>query len=126
MNAQVYVILAIIFVIIIAVFAVINVDPVAVNYLFWTQESPLILVILFSVLMGGLITAAVGAIRLYRAHHEVKKLRTENERLKKRMAANGMTDELDNENGRNDKKDYQESRKEMRVERRNAKRTDKE
>lgn len=47
MNAQVYVILAIIFVIIIAVFAVINVDPVAVNYLFWTQESPLILVILF-------------------------------------------------------------------------------
>lgn len=72
MNAQVYVILAIIFVIIIAVFAVINVDPVAVNYLFWTQESPLILVILFSVLMGGLITAAVGAIRLYRAHHEVK------------------------------------------------------
>ncbi|MDM8100435.1 MULTISPECIES: LapA family protein [Oceanobacillus] len=126
MNAQVYVILAIIFVIIIAVFAVINVDPVAVNYLFWTQESPLILVILFSVLMGGLITAAVGAIRLYRAHQEVKKLRTENERLKKRMAANGMTDELDNENGRNDKKDYQESRKEMRVERRNAKRTDKE
>ncbi|GIO17084.1 hypothetical protein J18TS1_01840 [Oceanobacillus oncorhynchi subsp. incaldanensis] len=126
MNAQVYVILAIIFVIIIAVFAVINVDPVAVNYLFWTQESPLILVILFSVLMGGLITAAVGAIRLYRAHHEVKKLRTENERLKKRMAANGMTDELDNENGRNGKKDYQESRKEMRVERRNAKRTDKE
>lgn len=76
--------------------------------------------------MGGLITAAVGAIRLYRAHHEVKKLRTENERLKKRMAAHGMTDELDNENGRSDKKDYQESRKEMRVERRNAKRTDKE
>lgn len=126
MNAQVYVILAIIFVIIIAVFAVINVDPVAVNYLFWTQESPLILVILFSVLMGGLITAAVGAIRLYRAHHEVKKLRTENDRLKKRMAAHGMTDELDKENGRNDKEDSNESRKEMRQERRKAKRTDKE
>lgn len=73
MNGQVYVILAIIFVIIIAVFAVINVEPVAVDYLFWTADSPLILVILFSVLMGGLITAAVGAIRLYRAHHEIKK-----------------------------------------------------
>lgn len=93
MNGQVYVILTIIFVIIIAVFAVINVDPVAVDYLFWTADSPLILVILFSVLMGGLITAAVGAIRLYRAHHEIKKLRTENERLKKRMAAHGIKDE---------------------------------
>ncbi|MFD1413982.1 LapA family protein [Oceanobacillus jeddahense] len=126
MNGQVYVILAIIFVIIIAVFAVINVDPVAVNYLFWTQESPLILVILFSVLMGGLITAAVGAIRLYRAHHELKKLRTENERLKKRMAAYGLTDELNQENNANEKEDKKESREEMRRERRNTKRTNKE
>ncbi|WP_080874258.1 LapA family protein [Oceanobacillus timonensis] len=125
MNGQVYVILAIIFVIIVAVFAVINVDPVAVDYLFWTTDSPLILVILFSVLMGGLITAAVGAIRLYRAYHEVKKLRTENERLKKRLVAHGITDEQVKENT-NGKEDTATSRKEKRNEGRQAKRTDKE
>ncbi len=120
MNGQVYVILAIIFVIIIAVFAVINVEPVAVDYLFWTADSPLILVILFSVLMGGLITAAVGAIRLYRAHHEIKKLRTENERLKKRMAAHGITDVQWKEENK------KESRKEMRQEAKQAKKSNKE
>ncbi|GIO21813.1 lipopolysaccharide assembly LapA domain-containing protein [Oceanobacillus sp. J11TS1] len=120
MNGQIYVILAIIFVIIIAVFAVINVDPVAVNYLFWTQESPLILVILFSVLMGGLITAAVGAIRLYRAHNEIKKLRTENDRLKKRLEAHGITNGLDEEQSK------KESRRALRHETKQAKRTNKE
>ncbi|MFD1065363.1 LapA family protein [Oceanobacillus locisalsi] len=124
MNGQVYVILAIIFVIIIAVFAVINVDPVAVDYLFWTADSPLILVILFSVLMGGLITAAVGAIRLYRAHHEAKKLRSENDRLKKRLAAHGITDEQTEKN--NNRKEEATSRKEKRNEDKQTKRTNKE
>ncbi|WP_152654732.1 lipopolysaccharide assembly LapA domain-containing protein [Oceanobacillus sp. CFH 90083] len=120
MNGQVYVILAIIFVIIIAVFAVINVDPVTVNYLFWETESPLILVILFSVLMGGLITAAVGALRLYRAHHDVKKLSTENERLKKRMAAHGIMDE------QNEEENKKETRKKLRQEAKQAQKADKE
>ena len=75
MKGQSYVILAIIFVIIVAVFAVTNVDAVEVNYLFWSAESPLILIILFSVLIGGIITAAVGALKMYQLQREKKTLK---------------------------------------------------
>ncbi len=81
MRGQSYVILAIIFIIIIAVFAVTNVEPVEVNYLFWRGESPLILVVLFSVLMGGIITAAVGSLKIFRLQREKKALIKENEHL---------------------------------------------
>ncbi|MFC4022669.1 lipopolysaccharide assembly LapA domain-containing protein [Oceanobacillus longus] len=90
MKGQTYVILAIILVIIVAIFAVINVDPVEVNYLFVTQESPLILVILFSVLMGGIITASVGTMRIYRLQREIKLLKTENVTLSQRLDENGI------------------------------------
>lgn len=81
MKGQSYVIFAIIFVIIVAIFAVINVEPVEVDYLFGTGEAPLIFVILFSVLMGGIITAAVGILRVFRLQRENKTLRKENEQL---------------------------------------------
>ncbi|MBP2077471.1 LapA family protein [Oceanobacillus polygoni] len=90
-KGQTYVILSIIFVIIVAVFAVTNVDSVEVNYLFWTQESPLILVILFSVLMGGIITASVGAIRIYRLQREAKRLKVENTKLITKLEENGLS-----------------------------------
>ncbi|MGJ9457074.1 LapA family protein [Oceanobacillus sp. CF4.6] len=90
MKGQTYVILAIILVIIVAIFAVINVDPVEVNYLFLTQESPLILVILFSVLMGGIITASVGAMRIYRLQREIKLLKAENVTLSQSLDENGI------------------------------------
>lgn len=81
MKGQTYVIFAIVFVIIVAIFAVINVDPVEVNYLFGTGEAPLIFVILFSVLMGGIITAAVGILKVFRLQREIKALRKENKQL---------------------------------------------
>ena len=55
MNYQGYAILSLIFVIIIAVFAVANIDPVPVNYLFGVAQWPLILVILGSAVLGFLI-----------------------------------------------------------------------
>lgn len=82
MRGQTYVIFAIIFVIIVAIFAVINVEPVEVNYLFGTGVAPLIFVILFSVLMGGIITAAVGIVKVFRLQRENKALRKENDQLK--------------------------------------------
>ena len=82
MKGQSYVILAIILVIIIAVFAVINVSPVEVNYLFWKMESPLILVILFSVLMGGLITGAAGMVKIFRLQRDIRALKEENKQMK--------------------------------------------
>lgn len=90
MKGQTYVILAIILTIIIAIFAVINVDSVEVNYLFWTAESPLILVILFSVLMGGIIAAIAGMVRIFRIQRELKQVHLENSKMRKEMEKNGL------------------------------------
>ncbi|MDX8047680.1 lipopolysaccharide assembly protein LapA domain-containing protein [Gracilibacillus sp. S3-1-1] len=72
MKGQTYIILAVVFAVIIAVFAVINVDPVEVNFLFGAGHAPLILVILFSVLMGAVITAAVSIFRIMHLQRELK------------------------------------------------------
>lgn len=53
MNKQWTIIFALLFTLIVAIFAVINVRAVEVDYLFGTAEWPLILVILGSVLIGG-------------------------------------------------------------------------
>lgn len=90
MRGQSYAILAIIFVIIIAVFAVINVEPVEVNYLFDTGQAPLILVILFSVLMGGIITAAVGLVKIIHLQREKKSLRHENNQMKETLKKHNL------------------------------------
>ncbi|WP_156291168.1 LapA family protein [Oceanobacillus salinisoli] len=95
MKGQSYVILAIIFVIIVALFAVMNVEAVEVNYLFWSGESPLILVILFSVLMGGIITATVGAIKFYQFQKQLKQLNTENREMKKILEENNLLENIE-------------------------------
>lgn len=81
MKGQTYVIFSIVLIILVAVFAVTNVDAVEVNYLFWVVESPLILVILFSVLMGGLLVAAGGSVRLFQLKRENKELRKQLEQI---------------------------------------------
>lgn len=63
MRGQAYVISTIVIVILISIFAIVNIEPVEVNYIFWKGHSPLILVILGSVLMGGLVTAFSGTIK---------------------------------------------------------------
>ncbi|MDY0408561.1 lipopolysaccharide assembly LapA domain-containing protein [Virgibacillus soli] len=85
MKGQVYIITAIVLTILIAVFAVINVAPVEVNYFFWTTTSPLILVILFSVLMGGVITGAFGMIKVFQLNRQIKTLKKENNMLQQAL-----------------------------------------
>lgn len=92
MKGQTYIILALLFALVIAVFAVINVDPVQVNFLFGSGEAPLILVILLSVLLGGLVTASVGAVRYFR-------LKRENRSLKHQLDQNGKAEAFSNEKG---------------------------
>ncbi|TYR76795.1 DUF1049 domain-containing protein [Rossellomorea vietnamensis] len=82
MKIQWNLILGLIFALIVAIFAVINVDPVRVNYLFGEAQWPLILVIIGSVLMGGLIVGSVGLFRLYVIQRKLKALQKENDRLK--------------------------------------------
>lgn len=90
MKGQSYVILAIILVIVVAIFAVTNVEVVEVNYLFWSGRLPLILIILFSVLMGGIITFAVGVRKMFRLQREVKKLKDSNGKMEKTLQENGL------------------------------------
>ncbi|MGP4107162.1 LapA family protein [Virgibacillus sp. L01] len=104
MRGQSYVILAIIFVIIVAVFAIINVDPVEVNYLFGSGEAPLILVILFSVLMGGIITASVGLMKMIHLQRERKSLLAENNQLKESAEANQPYEDDNNQDNLDEEK----------------------
>ncbi len=97
-------ILAIIFVIIVAVFAIINVDPVEVNYLFGSGEAPLILVILFSVLMGGIITASVGLMKMIHLQRERKSLLAENKQLKESTGENQPIEDDNNQENLDEEK----------------------
>ncbi|MYL29032.1 DUF1049 domain-containing protein [Halobacillus halophilus] len=100
MKGQTYIISALIFAVVIAVFAVINVENVEVNYLFGTGEAPLILVILVSVLLGGLATASVGAVRYFRLRRENRSLQEklqayEKESGEKMEPVSGTSEEAD-------------------------------
>lgn len=77
MKYQWLVLLGLIFAVIIAVFAVVNVDDVPVNYVFGEAQWPLILVILASALLGFLLSGIVGIIRTYTLQRKVKALQKE-------------------------------------------------
>lgn len=85
MKRQWNLLFTIIFALIIAVFAVINVDPVEVDYLFGTAEWPLVLIILGSVLMGGLIIASAGVVRILSIKSKLKVAEKENVKLKEEL-----------------------------------------
>ena len=82
MKSQVYIISALVFALLIAVFAVINVEPVSVNYLFVTTDSPLIIVILSSALFGSLMTGGFSIYHLIKLRKHMKLLEKENRNLK--------------------------------------------
>ncbi|PWA10740.1 DUF1049 domain-containing protein [Pueribacillus theae] len=88
MKGQIGFILALVFAVLIAIFAVLNVEAVEVNYGFAKTESPLVLLILGSVLMGGVIVSLFGAVRMYRLKRQVKELERENESLKTNSGTN--------------------------------------
>ncbi|AFC28789.1 hypothetical protein PM3016_1885 [Paenibacillus mucilaginosus 3016] len=74
MKAQWILILTLLFALVTAVFAVINVDPVRVKYVFGERDIPLILVILGSVLLGGLITGFIGLFRQFKLKRQIRLL----------------------------------------------------
>ncbi len=94
MKNQAYVILLLVVLIIISIFAVTNVGIVQVNYFFWSGESPLILVILFSVLMGGMITAITGSVKFFQMQREIKHLHQQNEKLTRVLEKHHLIEEL--------------------------------
>ena len=101
MKTQSALLLVILFALVVAVFAVINVDPVKVNYVFGQSEWPLILVIIVSILMGGLIS---GLLSLFRTLclklqnnvliHQIEKLKEELHDLKAERRGNTPADQV--------------------------------
>lgn len=77
MKQQTWIILTLLFALIIAVFAVINVEPVQVDFLFVQTDAPLILVILLSALLGCLAVASVTYAKFYQLKKEIRQLKKE-------------------------------------------------
>ncbi|HSP21770.1 MAG TPA: lipopolysaccharide assembly protein LapA domain-containing protein [Planococcus sp. (in: firmicutes)] len=77
MKLQWLILLGLIFAVIIALFAVVNVDPVPVNYMFGEAQWPLILVILVSALLGVMLSSTLAIIRNFSLKHKVNALQKE-------------------------------------------------
>ncbi|TWT09039.1 lipopolysaccharide assembly LapA domain-containing protein [Planomicrobium sp. CPCC 101079] len=77
MKIQWLILIGLVFAVIIALFAVVNVDPVPVNYMFGTAQWPLILVILASALLGFLLSGVFALVRTYSLQRKVKALQKE-------------------------------------------------
>lgn len=82
MRLQWSLILGLIFALLTAVFAVINVDPVQVNFYFDVVSIPLILVILGCALIGGVIVGSYGIYRQYKLQKQIKGLTAELSKLR--------------------------------------------
>lgn len=80
MKTQWMLILGSVFSVIIAIFAVINNRTVQVNYMFGEMNSPLIIVILLSFVIGLLVSASFSLVKLI-------SLKSENKKLTKRLSA---------------------------------------
>lgn len=108
MKGQTYFIFALLFAVLIAIFAVINVNDVQVNYLFGSGEAPLVLVILFSALVGGIITAAFGSVKIFRMQREIKALRMKEKQVEPSLPVEETTppsfEEKETDNEENEQK----------------------
>ena len=74
MKNQWTLLIGLVFAIIIAIFAVVNVDQVPVNYIFGEAYWPLILVILGSALIGAVISASFVFFNLFSKTRQIKHL----------------------------------------------------
>ncbi|WP_367294830.1 lipopolysaccharide assembly protein LapA domain-containing protein [Levilactobacillus yonginensis] len=96
MKNQWRIVLTILLVIVVAVFAILNVESVPVSFGFTTVHWPLILVLLVSILIGAVLMilfSSINAFQHNRAYKELEKtsddriaaLNADNERLTKRL-----------------------------------------
>lgn len=77
MKQQWSILLSIVFAILIAFFAVLNVDSVKVNYLFGNSQIPLILIILFTAFLGAAISGFMAMIKSIQTNQKINKLKME-------------------------------------------------
>lgn len=95
MKFQWTLIFALVFAILVAIFAIANIAAVPINYVFGKAEVPLVLVILGSTLLGGLIVGLVGIIRQYRLQRRIRSLEKQLEEAKAEQEAAEHTTQVD-------------------------------
>jgi len=82
-KGQFYFVVALIFAIVITIFAFQNQTAVAIKFLFWSlPQIPLVLVIFFSALAGAFTVILLGIGVYFRLNREIKTLKREKEALK--------------------------------------------
>ncbi|NNV06598.1 lipopolysaccharide assembly LapA domain-containing protein [Geobacillus sp. C56-T2] len=86
MKGQVNVVLALLLALIVALLAVANVDKVTIRYLIGETRLPLIIVIFGSAVLGALVVAMLGWVRLFSLQRQLKAALKENEALAARLA----------------------------------------
>jgi len=75
------IIISLIFSLIIVIFAVANISPVSINYIFGLIEIPLIIVIVGSALAGGLVIGMLGLVNQAKQQWKINSLKKEIVRL---------------------------------------------
>lgn len=88
------IIVALFFALCVAIFAVINVRPAPVHYLFGVTNMPLVLIILGAALFGGLIVGLLGAVGHVRLRRERRRLQQYIEVLEREQAPSQIEDEV--------------------------------
>lgn len=85
-------VLALFFALCVAIFAVINVNPARVHYIFGVTQLPLVLIILGAACFGGLIVSLLGAVSVFRLRRERKRLLATIAQLEAQIPAETGTD----------------------------------
>lgn len=86
MKRQWAVILAIVLILLISILAVLNVDPVSINFGFTQVEIPLILLILGTLLLGALVTVILSTTKSFSDRQNYKKLEQKYQELEQTQA----------------------------------------
>ncbi len=79
------VIIILIFTIILVMFAVVNIETVLVNFIFFEAEIKLIYIIIFSILFGALSIYFISANTQRKLNKKIKLLENDNKRMKQEI-----------------------------------------
>ncbi|WP_339062076.1 LapA family protein [Tepidibacillus marianensis] len=82
---QTRVIIFLIFTFIVVIFSVMNIQPVVIDFYFSQADVPLILVIIFSILIGALLMYILSSMKYLKTTRKMKMLEKENGRLQQEL-----------------------------------------
>ncbi|GBF12500.1 lipopolysaccharide assembly LapA domain-containing protein [Tepidibacillus infernus] len=82
---QARLIILLFFTLIVVVFAVMNIQPVVIDFYFTQADVPLILMIIFSILIGALFMFILSSMKQIQTTRKMKTLEKENSQLKQEL-----------------------------------------